>query len=125
MNSFTDSSNCHGGIAYSDKSYVICVDTGPKNRRKNQDTTEALLIKQEGPCNLENIKIRMWLKAKTYTSITDYIRDNGNVVETTSPWSFIKVLVGDTWLSGTRFYTNTQPSTDAPKEPSDKTRPPR
>lgn len=121
----TDSSNCLGGTAYSDKSYVIYVDTGSKNRRFNQDTTEALLIKQDGPCNLENIKIRTWLKAKTFTSLVDYLREIGNVVEAPSPWSLVKVLVGDTWISGTRFYTNTQPSTDAPKEPFDKTRPPR
>jgi len=127
----TDSSNCRGGSAYSDKSYVIRVDTGNKNRRLNDDTTEALLIKQEGPCNLENIKIRTLLKAKTYTSVEDYIREIGKVVETPSPWSFVKVLVGDTWMSGTRFYTNTQPSTDEQQEPSfeaaafDESRPPR
>ena len=127
----TDTSNCRGGSAYSDKSYVIRVDTGNKNRRLNDDTTEALLIKQEGPCNLENIKIRTWLKAKTYTSVEDYIREIGKVVETPSPWSFVKVLVGDTWMSGTRFYTNTQPSTDEQQEPSfeaaafDESRPPR
>ena len=119
MASFTVSysSNCRGGSAYSDKSYVICVDTGNKNRRFNEDTTEALLIKQDGHCNLENIKIRTWLKAKTYTSVKDYIREIGKVVETPSPWSFVKVLVGDTWMNGTRFYTNTQPSYDAPQEP--------
>jgi hypothetical protein len=128
----TDTSNCRGGSAYSDKSYVIRVDTGNKNRRLNEDTTEALLIKQEGPCNLENIKIRTWLKAKTYTSVEDYIREIGKVVEAPSPWSFVKVLVGDTWMSGTRFYTNTQPSTDEQQEPNfeeaaafDESRPPR
>ena len=133
MASFTVSysSNCRGGSAYSDKSYVIRVDTGNKNRRLNIDTTEALLIKQEGPYNLENIKIRTWLKAKTYTSVEDYIREIGHVVETPSPWSFVKVLVGDTWMSGTRFYMLTQPSTDAPQEPFplsepfDESRPPR
>ena len=109
----TASSNCRGGSAYSDKSYVICAYTGSKNQIRNQDTTEALLIKQDGPCNLENIKIRTWLNAKTYTSVEDYIRDVGNVVETSTPWSFVKVLVGDTWMSGTRFYTNTQSSTNA------------
>lgn len=127
----TYSSNCRGGSAYSDKSYVICVDTGSKNRRCNEDTTEALLIKQEGPCNLENIKIRTWLNAKTYTSVADYIREVGKVVETPTPWSFVKVLVGNTWIKGPRFYTNTQPSTDAPQEPIfgaaafDESRPPR
>ena len=114
----TYSSNCRGGAAYSDRSYVIYVDTGSKNRRFNKDTTEALLIKQDGPYNLENIKIRTLLKAKTFTSVKDYLREIGKVVETPSPWALVKVLVGKTWMSGTRFYTLTQPSTDAPQEPS-------
>lgn len=120
MTSFTVtySSNCRGGSSYSDKSYVICVDTGSKNQRLNQDKTEALLIKQDGPYDLENIKIRTCLKAKTYTSVADYIREVGNVVETPNPWSFVKVLVGDRWIKGPLFYTNTQPSTDSPQEPS-------
>lgn len=120
MTSFTVtySSNCRGGSSYSDKSYVICVDTGSKNQRLNQDKTEALLIKQDGPYDLENIKIRTCLKAKTYTSVADYIREVGNVVETPTPWSFVKVLVGDRWIKGPLFYTNTQPSTDSPQEPS-------
>ena len=133
MASFTVSysSNCRGGSAYSDRSYVICVDTGSKNQRLNQATTEALLIKQDGPCNLENIKIRTSLKVKTYTSVADYISGVGNVLETPTPWAFVKVLVGDRWIKGPLFYTNTQPSTDSPQEPSfvaescDKSRPTR
>ena len=131
MASFTVSysSNCRGGSAYSDRSYVICVDTGSKNQRLNQATTEALLIKQDGPCNLENIKIRTSLKVKTYTSVADYISGVGNVLETPTPWAFVKVLVGNRWIKGPLFYTNTQPSTDSPQEPSfvaescDKSRP--
>ena len=133
MSSFTVSysSNCRGGSAYSDRSYVICVDTGSKNQRLNQATTEALLIKQDGPCNLENIKIRTCLKVKTYTSVADYISGVGNVLETPTPWAFVKVLVGKRWIKGPLFYTNTQPSTDSPQEPifvaesCDKSRPTR
>jgi hypothetical protein len=112
----TSSTNCRGGIAYGNKSFVVRLNEQMIGRDNNIDETEALLVKQGDTCNLENIKIRTQ-NGKTYTTVKDYLADYG-VNPRVSFWSFIEVMVDDYWVSGNEFYMLTQPSADAPQEPA-------
>lgn len=125
----TTSTNCRGGIAFGNKSYVVRLNEQMIGRDNNIDETEALLVKQGDACNLENIKIRA-KSGKAYTTVKDYLADYG-VNPPNCFWSFIEVEVDDYWVSGNEFYMLTQPSTEVSQEPFlfpepfDESRPPR
>ena len=115
MSSYSTDTVCRGGVSYSNRTYIIRLNENEIGRDNNIQDTEALLVKKNGSCDLNNINIRAQ-NGKTYTKLKDYLEDYG-VYPKHSYWSFVEVCVGTTWVPGSNFYTNTQPSTDAPEVP--------
>ena len=115
MSSYSTDTACRGGEAFSHKSYVIRIEDNMTGIHLTTRDTEALLVKKNGSCNLQDINIRAQ-NGKTYTTLKDYL-EYYSVSPPDSYWHFVEVLVDSVWIPGSRFYTNTQPSTYSPEVP--------
>ena len=113
------SSTCRGGASYEKPSCVVRVK---EEFCSNPEETEALLVKNTGVANLDEITIR-GMNGKTYNSLSAYITGNATMApdgwslerqSQTFPWVHVEVLVGTYWEAGNIFYSRCQPSTDCP-----------
>lgn len=107
---------CRGGALYGNRSYTIRMK--PEFYLGNAERSEALLVKTGPMTDLRQIRVRDQ-DGKTFTDIKYYVGEHVQKSRTTAfnVWHCVEVLLGEEWESGSRFYTLTQPSADAPFEP--------
>jgi len=106
-----------GGDAFINRTYIIRVDERFRVPGLTAEDTEAVLVKQGGPTDLNSVMIRT--QTKNYTKLEDYLGDNA-VSPTKGKWwggwMFVEVLVktmklyNSSWISGQAFKDGTEPS---------------
>lgn len=103
-----------GGNAYQKRSYTIRIR--PDFAYPGQDT-EALLVKRGENDNLDFVRIRDQ-DGNTFTEMIAYVNSHADrsTLGVSLPWHCIDVSVHDEWVPGSRFYTLSQPSCEAPIE---------
>ena len=100
---------CRGGSAYGEKEYII--------RETEEPNKTAILTKHGGKTNLSDITIKDSFGNTTFGTLGLDLWINGTGDDDNLfPWAQVEVLVGDTWTSGSTFFTLAQPATDAPEE---------
>ena len=106
-----------GGDDFSKSIYVIQVDDRFLMPGHTADDTEAVLVKQGGPTNLNSVMIRT--QDKVYGTLETYLEDNAvPPIKGTwwGGWMFVKVLVktmkgyNSNWINGQHFKDGTEPS---------------
>ena len=106
-----------GGEAFWNMTYVIQVDERFLMPGHTAEDTEAVLVKQGGPTNLNSVMIRT--QDENYATLEAYLE--GNAVAPIKGtwwggWMFVKVLVktmklyNSDWINGQHFKDGTEPS---------------
>ena len=107
-----------GGVAFSNSIFVIQVDERVLKPGHKAEDTEAVLVKQGGPTDLNSVMIST--PTKNYATLEDYLDDNAVApIKGTwwGGWMFVKVLVktmklyNSGWINGQAFKDGTEPST--------------